>query len=50
MKEWSHKVGISVIKLEGELNAFSKQGWEIYKIWRVWYGAYEIIVYREKVE
>jgi len=50
MKEWFHKMGITTVKLDEELNAFSKQGWEIYKIWRVGYDSYGITTCREKAE
>ena len=49
MKEWIHKANIPIGDLGKELNAFSKQGCEIYKLWKQCYGSYEIVACREKV-
>lgn len=48
MKEWFHKLNIKTYELQTELNAFSEQGWEIYKLWKEQYDSYEIIAYKEK--
>lgn len=48
MKKWIHKIDISVTELEKELNAFSEQGYEIYKVWKgSRYATYEIVAYIE---
>jgi hypothetical protein len=47
MKQWCHKINLSAVNLEPELNAFSEQGWEIYKIFKVSYDNYEIIAFKE---
>lgn len=48
MKHWCCK---TTEDLESELNAFSKQGYRIYKIWRTLsslkYPSYNIIAYKE---
>jgi len=49
-KKWFHKIGISATELDKELNAFSEQGYEIYKVWKVSYNQYEIIAYKEKTK
>jgi len=47
MKKWFHKIEISVTELQDELNAFSEQGYEIYKLWKgARHGTYEIIAYK----
>ena len=48
MKKWIHKIDISVTELDRELNAFSSQGYEIYKLWKSSYGKYEIVAYKEE--
>jgi len=45
-KEWIHKVDIDVTQLEEELTALSASGYEIYKLWRVGYGIYEIVAHQ----
>jgi murein L,D-transpeptidase YafK len=50
MKIWSHKINISVIELEKELNAFEIQGYTIYKLWKVGYDTYEIVAYSDDVK
>ena len=47
MKKWCHKINISATTLEPELNAFSEQGWNIEKIWKVTYDNYEVIASKE---
>ena len=47
MKQWCHKINLSAVNLEPELNAFAEQGWEIYKIFKVSYDNYEIIAFKE---
>ena len=48
MKKWIHKVDILIFELDRELNAFSEQGYEIYKLWKSSYGKYEIVAYKEE--
>lgn len=50
MRTWFHKVDISVTELEIELNAFSQQGYQIYKLWKVGYDKYEIVAFKENVD
>ena len=50
MKEYFHKPNINSIELQAELNAFSEQGWEIYKLWKTVYDIYEIVACRDKSE
>jgi len=50
MKTWIHKIAISASELDRELNAFSEQGYLIFKIWRCGYDNYEIVAYRHKTE
>lgn len=47
MKKWSHKTNLSSVSLEPELNAFSEQGYEIFKIWYVKYDTYEIVAFKD---
>jgi len=42
-KKWFHKTNISIAELDCELNAFSEQGWEIFKLWNTSEGVYEIV-------
>ncbi len=47
-KNWCHKYFINTATLERELNAFSEQGYEIYKLWKVGNDDYEIVAYKEE--
>lgn len=49
-KEWFHQINIRGFELQKELNAFSKLGYEIYKIWKTSYDDYEIIAYKIEEE
>ena len=48
MKKWSHKIGLNYTTLESDLNAYAEQGYEIFKIWRVTYDNYQIVVFKEE--
>jgi len=47
MKKWCHKINLTAVNLEPELNAFSEQGWEIYRVFRCLHDNYEIIAFNE---
>lgn len=50
MKKYCHKIDISVTQLEQELNAFSQQGYTIWKLWKAGYYNYEIIAYTDDIK
>jgi len=49
MRKWSHKIQVNSMTLESELNAFSEQGYEIYKVWHLGYETYEILAYKDEL-
>ena len=50
IKKWCHRINLTSITLEPELDAFSEEGWEIYRIWNVGHDKYEIVAYKEDVQ